>query len=171
MVGRTGGWLHFLVEIELEMAKMPAFTNLKHCFFSTGYRSAGFLARLSRSVQAPSDYTTPIVFDKEEYDYGNNYNTSTGVYTVPYSGLYLIHVRVYGLNKSATHLIRVDGDTVTYTYEQDPDHRYQTGSTSIVLHLLAGQEVTVDPHFSGYIIRGDTSWMYTSFGTTFLYPD
>ncbi len=27
-----GGWLHFLVEIELEMAKMPAFTNLKrHC--------------------------------------------------------------------------------------------------------------------------------------------
>ncbi len=24
-----GGGLHFLVEIELEMAKMPAFTNLK----------------------------------------------------------------------------------------------------------------------------------------------
>ncbi len=29
MVGRMGGGLHFLVEIELEMAKMPAFTNLK----------------------------------------------------------------------------------------------------------------------------------------------
>ncbi len=26
---RMGGGLHFLVEIELEMAKMPAFTNLK----------------------------------------------------------------------------------------------------------------------------------------------
>ncbi len=25
-----GGGLHFLVEIELKMAKMPAFTNLKH---------------------------------------------------------------------------------------------------------------------------------------------
>ncbi len=29
MVGRMGGRLHFLVEIELEMAKMPAFANLK----------------------------------------------------------------------------------------------------------------------------------------------
>ncbi len=29
MVGRMGGGLHFVVEIELEMAKMPAFTNLK----------------------------------------------------------------------------------------------------------------------------------------------
>ncbi len=29
MVGRMGGGLHFLVEIELKMAKMPAFTNLK----------------------------------------------------------------------------------------------------------------------------------------------
>ncbi len=28
MVGRIGGGLHFLVEIELRMAKMPAFTNL-----------------------------------------------------------------------------------------------------------------------------------------------
>ncbi len=29
MVGRMGGELHFLGEVELEMAKMPAFTNLK----------------------------------------------------------------------------------------------------------------------------------------------
>ncbi len=28
-MGRMGGGLHFLVEIELEIAKMPAFTNLK----------------------------------------------------------------------------------------------------------------------------------------------
>ncbi len=28
MVGRMGGGLHFLVDIELKMAKMPAFTNL-----------------------------------------------------------------------------------------------------------------------------------------------
>ncbi len=29
MMGRMGGGFHFLVEIELKMAKMPAFTNLK----------------------------------------------------------------------------------------------------------------------------------------------
>ncbi len=34
MVGRMGGGLHFLVEIELEMAKMPAFTNLNLLLFT-----------------------------------------------------------------------------------------------------------------------------------------
>ena len=30
MVGRMGGGLHFLEEIELKMAKMPPFTNLNY---------------------------------------------------------------------------------------------------------------------------------------------
>ncbi len=34
MVGRMGGGLHFLVEIESEMAKMPAFTNLNSLTFA-----------------------------------------------------------------------------------------------------------------------------------------
>ncbi len=124
---------------------------------------------MSRRVQAPSG-NSPIIFDREEYDFGNNYNTRTGVYTVPYSGLYLIHVRVYGRDKDAGHYIRVDGDDVTYTSAYDPDHSSQSGSTSIVLHLVAGQKVTVDPHFTG-TIHGGTDWMSTSFGATFLYPD
>ena len=39
MVGRMSGGLHFLVEIELEMAKMPAFTNLKavHIVYNTKF--------------------------------------------------------------------------------------------------------------------------------------
>ncbi len=130
-----------------------------------GYRSAGFLAYRSSNVEAPSG-TRPIIFDTEEYDYGNNYNNATGVYMVPYSGMYLIHVRVYGTDNIAHHWIRVDGDTVTYTY----DHSYQSGSTSIVLHLLAGQRVTVDPNFSGGI-HGYPDNMVTSFGATLLYVD
>ena len=144
--------------------------NKHYFYFSTDYRSAGFLAYLSRDVEAPSG-EAPLVFDKEEYDYGNNYNTRTGVYTVPYSGLYLIHARVSGNDKSVTHYIRVDGDDVTYTRGYDPDYYDQSGSTSIVLHLLAGQRVTVDPWFSSGTIDGNTGNMATSFGTTFLYPD
>ncbi len=137
-------------------------------YFSLGYRSAGFLAYLSSNVKDRS--YKPIVFDAEKYDYSNNYNTATGVYTVPYSGLYLIHARVYGMDKSASHYIRVDGDDVTYTYEYDPDDIWQTGSTSIVLHLVAGQKVTVDPTFSG-TIWGYTGDMRTTFGATLLYVD
>ncbi len=138
-------------------------------YFSTGYRSAGFLAYLSSQIEAPSGWA-PLVFDKEEYDYGNNYNNRTGVYTVPYSGLYLIHARVYGWDNKAHHYIRVDGESVTYTYKSDPDYNSQAGSTSVVLHLLAGQKVTVDPGFSG-TIDGRTGWMGTTFGATLLYVD
>ncbi len=35
MMGRMGGGLHFLGEIELEMAKMPAFTNLNMLIHSS----------------------------------------------------------------------------------------------------------------------------------------
>ncbi len=136
---------------------------------SPGYRSAAFLASLFRDVEAPSG-SAPLVFDKEEYDYGNNYNTRTGVYIVPYSGLYLIDARVYGFDKQAHHFIRVDGVAVTYTYVYDRDASAQSASTSIVLHLLAGQEVTVEPRFGGTIV-GSTGSMVTSFGATLLYVD
>ncbi len=113
----------------------------------------------------------PLVFDAEKYDYGNNYNMTTGVYTVPYGGLYLIHARVYGANKIASHHILVDGDYVTYTRGYEPNgYSHQSASTSIVLHLLAGQEVTVYPDFRERII-GNTYEMRTSFGATLLYVD
>ncbi len=141
-------------------------------YLSLGSRSAGFLAYLSNQVQAPYG-TAPLVFDQEEYDYGDNYNNATGVYTVRYDGLYLFHATVYALGNSAYHYIRVDGDEVTVSIEYDPDHSGQQSSTSIVLHLKAGQEVTVDPEFFGTIhgSTGLTRTIRTSFGATLLYPD
>ncbi len=133
----------------------------------SGYSSAGFLAYLSSNVEG--SHYTPIPFDTEEYDYGNNYNPSTGIYTVPLDGLYLIHARVYGADNWAAHIIKVDTDGVTYSLAYDPDYIYQQATTSIVLHLLAGQEVTVDPAFSG-TVGGDPGYMRTSFGASLLYP-
>ena len=62
----------------------------------SGYRDAGFLAYLYSNLAAPSG-TDPLPFDTEAYDYSDNYNTSTGIYTVPYDGLYLVHVRINGM--------------------------------------------------------------------------
>ncbi len=47
--------------------------------FSIGYSMAGFLAYLSADVEG--DEVLYIPYDIEMYDYGNNYNTSNGVYT------------------------------------------------------------------------------------------
>ncbi len=123
-----------------------------------------------QSYDLKGGFSGPIPFNTEEYDYGNNYNPSTGIYTVPYDGLYLIHARVYSGDGDALHSINVDGDEITYTREYDPDWTLQAASTSITLHLLAGQEVGVDPWFTGAII-GDPSVMQSSFGMTLLYPD
>ena len=135
-----------------------------------GYKSAGFLAYLSSDVVGNDGPFDPILFDTEVYDYGDNYNNLTGVYTVPMDGLYLIHARLRGLDKDASHYIRVDGDQATYTTECDPAYDNQSSSTSIVIHLVAEQEVTVDPRFTG-TIHGDTAPMYSSFGITLMYPD
>ena len=65
-----------------------------------GYRSAGFLAYLSTNTEAPPGNAS-IPFDVEVYDYGDNYNPSSGIYTVPLDGLYVIHARLRGLYKDA----------------------------------------------------------------------
>ena len=137
--------------------------------YFTGYRNDGFLASLSADMEAPSG-TNPIIFDTEIYDYGNNYNPVTGVYTVPRHGLYLIHARVYGSDKYASHRITVDGVDVTYTNEHDAGNQWQSASTSIVLHLQSSQQVAVDPFFSG-TVDGETGFMKSSFGITLLYAD
>ncbi len=111
-----------------------------------------------------------IRFDLEQYDYGNNYNPATGVYTVRYDGLYLIHARLFGVDNNARHYIEVDGTEVTYTSEYDNVHSEQSSSTSITLHLQTGQEVAIALNGGG-IIHGGTSKMYSSFGATLLYSD
>ncbi len=137
-------------------------------FISLDYRSASFLAYLSASVAGNAN--PHIIFDKEEFDYGNNYNPATGVYTVPYDGIYLIHARVHSAGGDARHIIMVDGDYVTNTYEYDSSDSYQSASTSVSLKLQSGQEVKIKPFFSGTIFGG-TNIMYSSFGAYMLYGD
>ncbi len=133
-----------------------------------GYRSAGFLAYLSSHAGTTSG--AYIQCDTEVYDYGDNYNPSTGIYTVPYNGSYLIHARVYGRHKYASHYIRVDGDDVTYAFEHDPVWEYQSTSTSVTLPLVAGQKVVVVAWFDG-TLTGSADYMATSFGATLIHPD
>ncbi len=76
--------------IELHCKICNNYCRISYLFL--GYRSAGFLASLTADVGGSA--ATYIRFDREAYDYGDNYNPSTGLYTVPYDGIYLIHARI-----------------------------------------------------------------------------
>ena len=65
------------------------------------------------------------------YAYGDNYNPSTGIYIVPYDGLYLIHAMMLGKSYSAAHFIYVDGNEEVFTEGIDSDHDWLSASTSI----------------------------------------
>ncbi len=109
---------------------------------------------------------TPIIFGKVEYNNQKNYNPVTGVYTVPYNGLYFIHVRIYGEDNDATHFIRVNGNEVTITEDYNPNNKLQSSSTSIVLYLKKGDELTADANFEK-TLSGSPDSMLSSFG---VYP-
>ena len=120
-------------------------------------------------MEAPPG-TSPLLFDSVQYDYNGNYSPDTGVYTVQYGGLYLIHARVSSSDYDARHYIRVNEEEVIFTRGYDPEYEYQGSATSIVIHLKAGDTVSVDPYTSG-TISGFTDYMGTTFGITLLYAD
>ena len=89
-------------------------------FFVTAEETVGFLAYLScYECHAPSG-SGPLVFDQTGYNYGSHYSTSTGRFTAPVTGLYLITSQLRGKKYSAAYFLRVDvGRWVTYTHEID----------------------------------------------------
>ncbi len=105
----------------------------------------------------------------EVYDEGDHYSPSTGVYTVPYDGLYHVHAQVYGVDNWASHTIRVNHNAVTFTRQYDPDSTNQVATTSIVLHLSEGDQVAVRFSATG-TVHGIYTEMRSFFWVTLLYP-
>ncbi len=65
-------------------------------FADAGGNSPSFMAELSSSQTLSTATETKIIFDSEIYDTDNAYNTSTGIFTAPSAGKYLI---VFGVRR------------------------------------------------------------------------
>ena len=72
------------------------------------------------------------------------------------------------MNNLAHHYIKVDGVSVSYTRVADADYVVTTGTTTLVLPLQTGQELAVDPGFTGGI-QGSATSIRSSFSATLLY--
>ena len=80
---------------------------------------------------------------------------------------------MYGKDNSASFNINVNGQKVTFTYSKDDTVSAQSSNPTIVLKLLKGDVVTIDPYLtSSNTIRGGdsgTAQMYNWFNVVLLF--
>lgn len=108
--------------------------------------------RYTTSSQATTTTTAVAVFTVKDFDTHNAYNTSTGIYTVPVSGMYSITGVVLGsarvgASHDMTASIQANGSTIASTNifinaASNPGTVQMPGQCSATTRLLAGQTIT-----------------------------
>ena len=122
----------------------------------------------------------PIVFDEVRIDGGENYDNSTGLYTVPVNGFYEFHVQIFMNNfefMDRAFYIEVDGTFITDSAHDISDGTFTdiSSTATVIVNLLQGQQVSVAP-FNLVSVRGaypdpgrqDGFLFYWSFNYSYL---
>ncbi len=137
----------------------------------TGYSEAGYLAALSGTIRSSS--SIPIKFNIILYNRDQNYDQNSGVFQVPYSGMYHIYSQLNGDEQTNfDYHIRVDGSAIIYTEEYAQSTGTDRSATvSIVYHLEEGQKLTLTTARSNLEIFGSSSTVQSWFGASLLYAD
>ena len=101
-----------------------------------------FYAYLSTASIAPA-VNAAIVFNVLQQHANSNYSTITGVFTAPLSGTYYFTTRITGQTNVRTYTtITVRGQEVASLFAFD-DWELSQSSASVVVPLMAGDEVAV----------------------------
>ena len=131
--------------------------------FIAGYSDATFLVSLSTSQSSGRD---PLIFDNARINSGGHYSTSTGKYTVPYSGVYEFSVHLAYYSSYIRFYIDVDNSPIDSHYDTNTDSPYR--STTVLLELTAGQTVHID---ADYGVQGSSSYLYSYFSGHLISPN
>lgn len=116
-----------------------------------------------------------VTYEHAFINHGNGYNESTGVFTVPRSGVYSLALTVYSdAGASNTKLaacagLQVNGLKVTGHSEKNKQDQEDSSTTVVALHLEAGDQVSVRLD-EGCFLCDDHSH-YNTFSAFLLYAD
>lgn len=120
----------------------------------------------------PFDVNTIIIYKNVFLNLGGNYNVQTGIFTVPRSGVYSIALSVYsdagapGNTLVACASLQVNGQVVAGIRDQNKNDQEDSATTVVVLHLKAGNQVTVNLSV-GCFLCDDSN--YNTFSAFLLY--
>ncbi|XP_071136742.1 uncharacterized protein [Mytilus edulis] len=112
-----------------------------------------FSAYRTSSQSVPAN--TKVKFDQVWTNVGNGYDSKTGVFTVPRTGLY--HITAVILTPSGTNFYpRLYHNKVHVSGSYLTSHGYQTGTFDVVLGLQKGDQVYIAGHSSTFTIYSDS---------------
>ncbi|CAG6006646.1 complement C1q-like protein 4 [Menidia menidia] len=106
-------------------------------------------------------------------NYGGAYNTSSGIFTVPHSGVYSLTVTIYsdagspGNMLAACATLQVNGKAVAGARDFNPNDQEDSATIVLALHLKAGDKVSVELTKGCFLC--DDSSHYNTFSAFLLY--
>ncbi|KAK3088831.1 hypothetical protein FSP39_024280 [Pinctada imbricata] len=108
-----------------------------------------------------STHPGAVVFDRANVNIGHAYNTHTGIFTAPVSGIYSFSISLTGDNGDVHGYIKQMGYTMGYVYADDTRvFKHNRASLSVTLHCRKGDRVWFDwPDTGNQLIYGnDFTW-------------
>ncbi|CAF0725926.1 unnamed protein product [Brachionus calyciflorus] len=127
--------------------------------------SAFFAALVNNS--GPYKQDKDLIFSHVITNYGNHYNPKTGVYTVPYNGVYQFHaiISATGRQKAGVNIMKNGVSLLTVWSESEP---WSTSNQPIILECLQGDRIYLRIQSRASHLHG---YLYSSFGGSLLYEE
>lgn len=127
------------------------------------------VALLNNAIDLPTGST--VVFQWVFYNAGNGYDTTTGIFTCPRSGLYIFYINVEAVNgqeEASVQIMKNGSGRVSAVSERYADGHDSTGGNLLVEHITEGDRVWVETYSNDNqdLFRGFTSFSGVLIGST-----